>query len=79
MTISISIGSPLPVNLCFVPGHRATTVAAIGEGECLVLYVGGISVRSSIIGVATRWPLPTLPRATWSITRPPRTGSYVHT
>ena len=41
-------------------------MAAVGQGECLVLNVGGIGVRSSIIDVATRWPLPTLPRTTYA-------------
>ena len=66
MTTSIRIGSPFPETRRFVPGHRARTVAAVGQGECLVLYVGGIGVRSSIIDVATRWPLPTLPRTTYA-------------
>ena len=67
MTMSISIGSPLPSMRCFVPGHRARTVAAIGEGECLVLYVGGLGVRSSNLDLSTRWPLPTLPRTTYAV------------
>ena len=67
MTTSISIGSPFPATRCYVPGHRATTVAAVGEDECLVLYVGGIGVCGSIIDVATRWPLPTLPRTTYAV------------
>ena len=67
MTTSISIGSPFPATRCYVPGHRATTVAAVGEGECLVLYVGGIGVRGSALDVATRWPLPTLPRTTYAV------------
>ena len=67
MTTSISIGSPFPATRCYVPGHRATTVAAVGEGECLVLYVGGIGVRSSSVDLATRWPLPTLPRTTYAV------------
>ena len=67
MTVSISIGSPLPAMRCFVPGHRATTVAAVGEGECLVLYVCGLGVRSSNLDLATRWPLPTLPRTTYAV------------
>ena len=42
-------------------------MAAVGQGECLVLNVGGIGVRSSIIDVATRWPLPTRPRTTYAM------------
>lgn len=67
MTTSISVGSPFPAMRCSVPGHRATTVAAVGEGECLVLYVGGNGVRSVDLDLATRWPLPTLPRTTFAV------------
>ena len=67
MTSPVSIGSPLPAMRCFVPGHRATTVAAVGEGECLVLYVGGSGVRSSDLDRAARWPLPSLPRTTYAV------------
>ena len=67
MNTSISIGSSLPAMRCFVAGDRVSNVAAVGQGECLVLYIAGIGVESSTIDVATRWPLPTLPRTTYAV------------
>ena len=67
MTTPISVGFAFPAVRCFVPGHKATTLTAVGEGDCLVLYVGGLGVRSYDLDRATRWPLPTLPRTTYAV------------
>ena len=61
----IGTDDALPDLACFVPGGSARTLCAIDPDNHLVVYLARHRAPDDLLATATRWPLPTRPRATF--------------